>query len=85
MENINEALILMVVGMGTVFLILLFIIYFSKWMIALINKYVPEDVQQVAKNSNAPSTIPSNIIAAITSAVNIATQGKAQVTKIEKE
>lgn len=85
MENINEALILMVAGMGTVFLILLFIIFFSKWMILLINKYVPEEQRVAVQKSGAPAAVPANIIAAITAAVNIATKGKAQVTKIEKE
>ena len=42
MEPLNEALKLMVVGMATVFSILLIVIYLGKSLIALVNKYVPE-------------------------------------------
>ena len=43
MENLNLALLLMVVGMATVFAILLIVIYLGKLLIALVNKYAPED------------------------------------------
>ena len=39
MENLNTALLLMVVGMATVFAILLIVIYLGKGLIALVNKY----------------------------------------------
>lgn len=83
MENLNEALLLLCVGMGTVFVILLVIIYFSKGLIALINKYLPEEKQlQTAEIST--TAIPGKVIAAITAAVNIASNSKAAITKIEK-
>ena len=44
MENLNIALLLMVVGMATVFAILLIVIYLGKGLIALVNKYAPEEV-----------------------------------------
>ena len=44
MENLNIALLLMVVGMATVFAILLIVIYLGKCLIALVNKYAPEEV-----------------------------------------
>ena len=44
MENLNTALLLMVVGMATVFAILLIVIYLGKGLIALVNKYAPEEV-----------------------------------------
>ena len=44
MENLNTALLLMVVGMATVFAILLIVIYLGKCLIALVNKYAPEEV-----------------------------------------
>ncbi len=43
MENLNTALLLMVVGMATVFAILLIVIYLGKGLIALVNKYAPEE------------------------------------------
>jgi Na+-transporting methylmalonyl-CoA/oxaloacetate decarboxylase gamma subunit len=39
MENLNTALLLMVVGMATVFAILLIVINLGKALIALVNKY----------------------------------------------
>ena len=44
MENLNTALLLMVVGMATVFAILLIVINLGKALIALVNKYAPEEV-----------------------------------------
>lgn len=44
MENIETGLLLMVVGMTTVFAILLIVIYLGKGLIALVNKYAPEEV-----------------------------------------
>ena len=86
MENLNDALILLVAGMGTVFFILLFIIYFSKFMIFIINKYVPEEkLGTVRRTAATTAEIPSKVVAAITTAINTASQGKMKVTKIEKE
>ena len=44
MENIETAILLMVVGMATVFVILLIVIYLGKLLITLVNKYAPEEV-----------------------------------------
>ena len=43
MENLETALLLMVVGMATVFAILLIVIYLGKLLISLVNKYAPEE------------------------------------------
>ena len=40
MENIETAILLMVVGMATVFVILLIVIYLGKLLITLVNKYI---------------------------------------------
>ena len=85
MENIETAILLMVVGMATVFVILLIVICLGKFLITLVNKYAPEEVvpgkQEAAKG---PAPIPGNILAAITAAVNVVTLGKGKVTKVEK-
>ena len=44
MENIETGLLLMVVGMTTVFAILLIVIYLGKGLIVLVNKYAPEEI-----------------------------------------
>ena len=86
MENIEKGLLLMTVGMSTVFVILLLVINLGKVLIAVVNKYAPEEVVEkkrpVAKTLSA---IPEQTLAAIVSAVSIVTGGKGQVTKIEKQ
>lgn len=85
MENLNIALLLMVVGMATVFAILLIVIYLGKGLIALVNKYVPEESVPVkSAGANAPAPIPANIMAAIAAAVSVVTHDKGKVSKVEK-
>lgn len=85
MENLETALLLMMVGMATVFVILLIVINLGKLLIALVNKYAPEEVVPVKQEAaKGPTPIPGNIIAAISAAVNVVTQGKGKVTKVEK-
>lgn len=84
MENLETALLLMVVGMATVFVILLIVIYLGKLLISLVNRYAPEEVQPVRQQSKAPTPIPGSILAAITAAVNVVTQNKGKITKVEK-
>ena len=74
MENIETAILLMVVGMATVFVILLIVIYLGKLLITPAKQETPR----------GPAPIPGNILAAITAAVNVVTQGKGKVTKVEK-
>ena len=84
MENLNIALLLMIVGMVTVFAILLIVIYLGKGLIALVNKYAPEEVVPAKQVANAPAAVPGNIMAAISAAVTVVTQGKGKVAKVEK-
>ena len=66
MENIETAILLMVVGMATVFVILLIVIYLGKLLITLVNKYAPEEVVPVKREaSQGPAPVPGNILAAI--------------------
>lgn len=85
MENLETALLLMVVGMSTVFIILLIVIYLGKLLISIVNKYAPaEEVPIKQQQAKAPTPISGQILAAITAAVNVVTQGKGKVVKIEK-
>ena len=84
MENLETALLLMVVGMATVFAILLIVIYLGKLLISLVNKYAPEEQLPAKQGTQSPVSIPRNIVAAITAAVNVVTQGQGKVAKIEK-
>lgn len=84
MENLNTALLLMVVGMATVFAILLIVINLGKGLIALVNKYAPAEETPAKAAGNAPASVPGNILAAISAAVTVVTQGKGKVSKVEK-
>ena len=84
MENLNIALLLMIVGMATVFAILLIVIYLGKGLIALVNKYAPEEVVPAKQAANASAAVLGNIMAAISAAVTVVTQGKGKVAKVEK-
>lgn len=74
----------MVVGMTTVFTILLIVICLGKLLIAFVNKYAPEEAASAKTREAAPTPIPANIMAAIHAAVSVVTQGKGKVTSVEK-
>ena len=50
MENIGVGLLLMVVGMCTVFLILLIVIWISQFLISVVNKIAPEEEPNLIKS-----------------------------------
>ena len=79
---IGVGLMLMVVGMATVFVILLIVIYLSKYLITVVNKVAPEETPKKAP-AVAP-TADTGAMDAIKAAVEILTAGKGQVIKIEK-
>lgn len=84
MENLNTALLLMVVGMATVFCILLIVIYLGKGLIAFVNKYVPEEALPAKATSTGPAPIPANVLAVIHAAVAVVTHSKGKVAKVER-
>jgi oxaloacetate decarboxylase gamma subunit len=84
MENLQTALLLMIVGMTTVFAILLIVIYLGKLLIHLVNKYAPEEVA-LPKKVAGPAPVPPHILAAITAAVNVVTHNKGRIVNVEKQ
>lgn len=89
MENIETGLLLMVVGMTTVFAILLIVINLGKVLITLVNKYAPEEIvikkQVTTQTTTAQAgSIHGKTTAAIVAAVSMITGGQGKVTKIEK-
>ncbi len=85
MENLQTAFLLMVVGMTTVFLILLIVIYMGKGLISLVNTYAPEEVAPPKKRTSiATPAIPQDTLAVIATAVQLVTNGKGSVSKVEK-
>lgn len=85
MENIQLGLLLMVVGMTTVFVILFIVIYLGKGLIAFVNKYVPEVVIKKQVSASKPGDISVQDTVAIVSAVSAITGGAGKVIKIEKK
>lgn len=86
-EQFSEALQLMIVGMLTVFCILLIVIVFGTLLIKLVNKYAPEEVQtkkSVAAVNNAVQQVDATVKAVIDATVAQITGGKGRVTKITK-
>ena len=82
MQNLNTALFLMIVGMLTVFIILLAVIYLGKLLITCVNKYFPEEEKPAAPAPQASaSQLTGQIIEA---AVKAVTGGKGRVEKIER-
>ena len=82
----------MVVGMTTVFAILLIVINLGKGLIVLVNKYAPEEIivkkqvtpQRQAVPASPVGGITNQTTAAIVSAVSVVTGGQGKVVKIEK-
>ena len=83
MENLQEALVLLVIGMVTVFVILLCVIGLGTLLIALVNRFAPEEVAKKAAASpvGAIDQRTREVIAAV---VGQLTGGKGQVSHIEK-
>lgn len=81
MENIGDALQLMVVGMGTVFVILMTVIYLGKGLISLVNRYAPEEAAKKPAVAQA-AQVDSLTREIIAEAVKAATGGKGKVESI---
>ena len=83
-EALNTAFMLLAVGMITVFTILALIVIFGNILISLVNKFIPEAKVSKMMSRVAQGAIEPRKMAAIVSAVEIVTEGKAKVTSITK-
>jgi len=79
----NIGVTLMIVGMVTVFAVLLIIIYLSKLLIKLVNKFALEENVKKDVKQNGPE-IPANIMAVIQQTVKEITNGKGTVSNVVK-
>lgn len=82
LSPMQTAVLLMIVGMGTVFIILVLIINLSKLMIMAVNKFAPEEEPKKVATA-APAAINPNVEAAIKAAIQQVAP-KAMVTSIKK-
>jgi oxaloacetate decarboxylase gamma subunit len=82
-QNMGNAFSVMLVGMGTVFLILWLVVIIGNMIIRVTNRWAPvsENNKKVG-NQNGPDS--GGTIAAIVAAVETLTNGKGKVTKITK-
>ncbi len=84
MENLNEALSLLVVGMIMVFIILSLVVVIGNLVIRLTNRYVPVIQKTDHGGVNAKSTHPKKL-AVIAAVVDLITQGEGRVDSILKK
>ena len=75
---------LLAIGMITVFTILALIVIFGNILISLVNKFIPETKISAAVKAATLGALDPRKMAAIVSAVDIVTEGKAKVTSIMK-
>ncbi len=80
-DKFVEALTLMAIGMATVFVVLLIIIFLGNLLIKTVNKFFPEEAKPVVK---AVQTVDQNVQEAINKAILAISGGKKAAQKIEK-
>lgn len=82
-EDINTALMLLGVGMITVFIVLSCVVFLGNLLILYVNKFVPEAVK-ISRKPTSGGKIAAVKIAAISTAIEIFTKGKGSVERIKK-
>jgi len=83
-EVFSTALMLLAVGMITVFTILALIVILGNLLISFVNKFIPETKINAVVKSATFGAIDPQKMAVIVSAVDVVTEGKAKVTSITK-
>lgn len=84
MDNLGIGIQLMIVGMSTVFLILLIVIWGGKLLISAVNKIAPEEVVAPKKSAAAPATVDASTMAILQQVVSQITGGKGKVASAKK-
>ena len=85
MNDMGVALELLGVGMVTVFIILALVVILGNLIIRFVNRFIPE-IEKISTSVGAAVVpeISQKKMAVIVSAVNLLTNGKGRVKKIEK-
>lgn len=84
MDNLGIGLELLVVGMTTVFLILVIVILLGNVLINFVNKYIPEETTAPKKATPVSAAIDGTIMTVLSEAVKQLTGNKGVITKVEK-
>jgi len=79
--NIETSFYLMLIGMSTVFVILLLVVLSSKLLIRIVNRKVSNKTPLFSNINN----MDSSMVAAIVTSVHAVTRGKGIIISIEKE
>lgn len=82
--NLVNALQLMLIGMSTVFVVLLIVIGCGNLLITVVNKYLPEEEKPAAKQAQNTGAVSSDVAQAINLAISKLTNGKGKAEKIER-
>ncbi len=82
----SDAALIMGLGMTTIFIILMLIVWIGQTLIRLVNRYVPVPVSDSPKptTSRVTNTISPKTVAAIVSTVAYVTGHQGKITDIEK-
>ena len=85
-NDLSGALQLLLVGMITVFLVLLIVIFLGKALIWAVNKWAPEEtvVKKAAPAAKVVAAIDATTKAIIDATISQITGGKGRATKITK-
>ena len=79
----NIGITLMIVGMVTVFAVLLIIIFLSNLLISIVNKVAPDE-EAKAKVAPKPAIISADVMEVIKQTVSQITGGKGTVADVKK-
>ena len=83
-DDFGTAFLLLIVGMITVFSILTLITLFGKWLILIINKYVPPKAAGDGSVRSELRKIESGKLAAIVASVEVITGGRGKISSVKK-
>jgi oxaloacetate decarboxylase gamma subunit len=84
MENIQDALFLLLIGMIMVFIVLWLVVGLGNLLIRLTNRYAKDDKDIQSLSGVGRTDKNPKKIAAIIAAVDIATQGQGKINSINK-
>lgn len=83
-DYLQQALMLLGVGMVTVFIILWIVVLVGNGIILFVNRFIPLE-EAPLKRTGLSHRMEATRLAAITAAVQIATQGQGRIISIEKK
>ena len=84
MNNLGVGFELMIVGMSTVFLILLIVIWGGKLLIKAVNRIAPEEVVAPKKGATPAATVDGSTMAILQQVVSQITGGKGHISSAKR-